>query len=77
MGAKSEQSMELANSIKDDMIPFIEKEAIDIKEQNELRGKQKLVKDMRTNVIPCLLRCSENWGVCTWAKATINDPIKY
>jgi len=52
--------MELANSIKDDMIPFIEKEAIDIKEQNELRGKQKLVKDMRTNVIPCLLRCSEN-----------------
>jgi hypothetical protein len=50
VGAKSEQSMELANSIKDDMIPFIEKEAVDLKEQGDLRAKQKLVKDMRSNV---------------------------
>jgi hypothetical protein len=50
IGAKSEQSMEMANSIKDDMIPFIEKESVDIREHNELRSKQKLVKDMKFNV---------------------------
>lgn len=50
IGAKSEQAMEMANNIKDDMIPFIEKETVDLKEQNELRGKQKLVKDMKLNV---------------------------
>lgn len=33
IGAKAEQSMEMAKSIKDDMIPFIESVASDIKEQ--------------------------------------------
>lgn len=50
IGAKSEQAMEMANNIKDDMIPFIEKETVDLKEQAELRAKQKIVKDMKLNV---------------------------
>ena len=51
VAAKSEQAMELATSIKDDMIPFIEKEAIDMKEQNDLKSRQKLVKDTRAHVL--------------------------
>lgn len=50
IGAKSEQSMEMAKNIKDDMIPFVESAASDLKEQGELRSKQKLVKDMKINV---------------------------
>lgn len=34
IAAKSEQSLELANNIKDDMIPFIEHDYLDLKEQN-------------------------------------------
>jgi hypothetical protein len=50
IGAKAEQAMEMAKSIKDDMIPFVESAAADLKEQGELRSKQKIVKDMKTNV---------------------------
>ena len=39
IGAKSEQSIELAQNIKDDMIPFLEQTAIDRKEQQELRNR--------------------------------------
>lgn len=51
VAAKSEQALELANNIKDDMIPFIETQAIDHKEQLELKNKQKIVKDIRAVVL--------------------------
>jgi len=50
IAAKSEQAMEMANNIKDDMIPFVQQQAIEIAPQGELKGKQKMVKDIRANV---------------------------
>jgi hypothetical protein len=50
VSAKSEQSLIQANSIKDDMIPFIASNAIDLPSQQALRGKQKAVKDLRSLV---------------------------
>ena len=60
ISAKSEQSVELAQSIKNDMIPFIEKNAIDPPQQQELRLKQQSVKDIRSLVPFPLPRPSTN-----------------
>ena len=60
IAAKSEQSIELANSIKDDMIPFIQDHHIDLNDQNDLRGRHKLVRDMRAKVLPMPCRWNAN-----------------
>ena len=59
---KSEQSVELAQSIKNDMIPFIEKNAIDPPQQQDLRLKQQSVKDIRSLVHLPPPRPSTNLG---------------
>ena len=52
LASKSEESQKLANSIKNDILPFLE-ESLDVQTQQKLKDTQKEVKEMRMKVNNC------------------------